>query len=263
MSPDVREAAILANVGLVYREAASFRAPGRSTEDLAGWGVLGLIAAVDTFDASRNVKFSTHAAHRIRGAIRHALTAAERPIRLPNHVSRLAYLYARARAAMLAEGRDAPTFGEVCDRVEAEHGGRDATLRREAARPRVSRRGWRADLADGLRASRLATASGVARRRAAEVAAESEGHGDPYLANAVPDPSGPPDAAAERADELAWLRRRLASLDRRSRAVLTLHYGLDGRGERTQAQVAAAIGMTRESVRRIRARALATLAGPA
>ena len=40
-----------------------------SLEDLVSTGVLGLIAAVDHFDPTRNVKLCTYAEHKIRGAI--------------------------------------------------------------------------------------------------------------------------------------------------------------------------------------------------
>ncbi len=38
-------------------------------DDLVGWGVLGLLDAVEKFDPSQNTKFSTYATFRIRGAI--------------------------------------------------------------------------------------------------------------------------------------------------------------------------------------------------
>lgn len=38
-------------------------------DDLVGWGVLGLLDAVDKFDPSQNTKFTTYATFRIRGAI--------------------------------------------------------------------------------------------------------------------------------------------------------------------------------------------------
>jgi len=40
-----------------------------SLEDLVSAGILGLIAAVDQYDASHNVKLKTYAEHKIRGAI--------------------------------------------------------------------------------------------------------------------------------------------------------------------------------------------------
>jgi len=48
----------------------SFDIPGRvQRDDLFGWGMRGLIEAADSFDATRNLAFSTHAFPRIRGAI--------------------------------------------------------------------------------------------------------------------------------------------------------------------------------------------------
>lgn len=38
-------------------------------DDLVGWGVLGLMDAVEKFDTSQNVKFSTYCTIRVRGAI--------------------------------------------------------------------------------------------------------------------------------------------------------------------------------------------------
>lgn len=38
-------------------------------DDLVGWGVLGLLDAVEKFDPAQNIKFSTYATFRIRGSI--------------------------------------------------------------------------------------------------------------------------------------------------------------------------------------------------
>ncbi len=38
-------------------------------DDLVGWGVLGLLDAVEKFDPSQNIKFATYSTFRIRGAI--------------------------------------------------------------------------------------------------------------------------------------------------------------------------------------------------
>ncbi len=43
--------------------------------DLTAWGAIGLLEAFDRFDASRGVRFSTYAEHRIRGTIYDALRA--------------------------------------------------------------------------------------------------------------------------------------------------------------------------------------------
>src|SRR5690606_38818844 len=38
-------------------------------DDLVGWGVMGLMDAVEKFDHTQDIKFSTYASIRIRGAI--------------------------------------------------------------------------------------------------------------------------------------------------------------------------------------------------
>ena len=43
--------------------------PNVEMDDLVGWGVLGLMDAIRKFDPSQNIKFSTYATIRIRGAI--------------------------------------------------------------------------------------------------------------------------------------------------------------------------------------------------
>ncbi len=53
-------------------------------DDLIGYGVLGLMEAIRSFNPSRNVKFSTYAFYRIRGAILDGLRAQDwlpRPLR--------------------------------------------------------------------------------------------------------------------------------------------------------------------------------------
>jgi RNA polymerase sigma factor for flagellar operon FliA len=42
---------------------------GDDLEDLIGYGVFGLLDAIERYDPSRDVKFETYASHRIRGAI--------------------------------------------------------------------------------------------------------------------------------------------------------------------------------------------------
>ena len=67
-----RDALILEHLPLLHHIVGrmSLDAPGLiERDDLMGWGVIGLIAAADSFDATRGLKFSTYAFPRIRGAI--------------------------------------------------------------------------------------------------------------------------------------------------------------------------------------------------
>ncbi len=67
-----RDALILDHMPLLHHIVGrmSWDVPGAiDREDLAGWGMLGLISAADAWDASRGHKFSTFAYPKIRGAI--------------------------------------------------------------------------------------------------------------------------------------------------------------------------------------------------
>ena len=65
-----RDALILQHVPLLRHIVGRMSLPlSLSREDLEGYGVLGLIAAADSWDESRGLKFSTYAFPKIRGAI--------------------------------------------------------------------------------------------------------------------------------------------------------------------------------------------------
>src|SRR5437764_15136262 len=56
-------------VHYVVRSLALSLPPMLDTEDVVSYGVMGLIDAIDRFDATRGVKFETYAVTRIRGYI--------------------------------------------------------------------------------------------------------------------------------------------------------------------------------------------------
>lgn len=67
---DARNQIIDKNTGLVWSVVRRFRNRNVETEDLFQIGCIGLIKAVDKFDASFNVRFSTYAVPMILGEIR-------------------------------------------------------------------------------------------------------------------------------------------------------------------------------------------------
>jgi RNA polymerase sporulation-specific sigma factor len=67
---DARNALIDKNTGLVWSVVRRFRNRNVETEDLFQIGCIGLIKAVDKFDLSFNVQFSTYAVPMILGEIR-------------------------------------------------------------------------------------------------------------------------------------------------------------------------------------------------
>lgn len=68
-----RDALVTANVGLIYMVMKRFSGRGCEQEDLFQIGVIGLLKAIDKFDLSRELSFSTYAVPMIIGEIRRFL----------------------------------------------------------------------------------------------------------------------------------------------------------------------------------------------
>lgn len=68
-----RDALVVSNVGLIYMVLRRFPTKGYEQEDLFQIGVIGLIKAIDKFDLSKELSFSTYAVPMIIGEIRRFL----------------------------------------------------------------------------------------------------------------------------------------------------------------------------------------------
>jgi RNA polymerase primary sigma factor len=77
---------IRANLRLVVKIAHDYANLGLPIQDLISEGNIGLMKAVERFDARRGVKLSTYAAWWIKQAIKRALANQSKTIRLPVHV---------------------------------------------------------------------------------------------------------------------------------------------------------------------------------
>lgn len=88
---ELRERIATAMAPLVESAARRYRrSAGDLSEDLAQEGYIGLLAALEHWDPSRGVKFSTYATHFVVGAIRHYLRDRTSPIREPSRLTALA-----------------------------------------------------------------------------------------------------------------------------------------------------------------------------
>lgn len=83
---------------------------GRSPEDLAGWGWLGLRQAMRQFDPSMGYKFSTYAMTRIQGAIRDGIRS-ENPV--PKRLLTMHRKFLSATEELSEELGRAPTVEEI------------------------------------------------------------------------------------------------------------------------------------------------------
>jgi RNA polymerase primary sigma factor len=225
-----RDRLVTANLRLVIKIARDYAGRGLDLDDLVGEGNLGLIRAAEGFDPYFGVRFSTYASYWIKQAIRAALTNTAATIRLPAHMVDLLTRWRRAERALRRELGTEPHADQVADRLRltaaqrqmVERARRARQIRRPADRP-ADEPDWTSEASSGL--------------------AE-----DPGL-------------ALEASEERSELRGRLNRIDARSRAIVGLRFGLDGGEPQTLKEVGRRLGVTREWVRKLEARALRTLGG--
>ena len=92
------------------------RLPGSvSLDDLVSAGIVGLIAAIDNFDARFNLKLKTYAQHRIRGAILDTLRAMDWA---PRQVRKRARMIEAAVARLEQRAHRDPTEGEIAGELQ-------------------------------------------------------------------------------------------------------------------------------------------------
>ncbi len=92
------------HMGLVRAIAFRYRDLGLPVDDLVQEGAIGLLTAIDDYDAARGTSFSTHAFWRVRAAVTHAITARGSLVRVPRPVRALRRRVAAERERLPAAG---------------------------------------------------------------------------------------------------------------------------------------------------------------
>ena len=113
-----REQVINENVGLVWSIVRRFLGRGQEAEDLFQIGVIGLMKAVDKFDLSYDVMFSTYAVPMISGEIKRYLRDNNSLIKMSRSIKENGWKIKAARERLSYElGRDA-TLEELAAATE-------------------------------------------------------------------------------------------------------------------------------------------------
>lgn len=102
-----------ANLRLVPRFVAPFARRGVDFEDLVQEGRLGLLRAVEKYDPTKEIRFSSYASWWIKQGIRKALKNDRRTVRLPHHVYDYVSRVSKASAGFRMENQRDPTLAEL------------------------------------------------------------------------------------------------------------------------------------------------------
>lgn len=113
-----REKLINGNLRLVLSVIKRFWSRGENPDDLFQIGCIGLIKAIDNFDVTQNVRFSTYAVPMIIGEIRRYLRD-NNAIRVSRSIKDMAYKAMQAKEILTARLGREPTVGEIAKELDS------------------------------------------------------------------------------------------------------------------------------------------------
>jgi RNA polymerase primary sigma factor len=228
---DARERLAAANLRFVVSVASEFTGRGLPLAELISAGNLGLMNAIERFDATKGFKFISYAVWWIRQAIQSALSQQVRLVRLPISQVDLLSKISRASGVLHQSLGRYPEPSEIANTLGVSEETVQDTL---------------------LKARTVLSLDAPL--------SEDSGSLLEILADTTQEP--PEQEASEN-----LLRERVARVlktlpDEREQQVLSLYFGLDGEESHTLEEIGERFGLTRERVRQIKEKALSRLRHP-
>lgn len=220
-SREARQQVLVELMPLVRSLAARYAGRGEPLDDLVQVGALGLIKAVDRFDVSRGVEFTSYGVPTIVGEIRRHFRDKAWAMHVPRRVKELSVRLARVLDELTTRLGRSPTIAELADALAVEE----------------------EDVIDALDAAHaFSTRSLDAYTSAGDQLAERLATSDPGF-----------DGVEDR-----WLLAAgLDALDPRARRIVDLRFF----EEKTQSQIAAELGISQMHVSRLLRNALEVMRG--
>jgi RNA polymerase primary sigma factor len=227
--PSAREHMVKANLRLVVNIARGYLGKGLNLEDLIEEGNLGLMRAVEGFDAMMETRFSTYASYWIKQSIRRAVMNNGKPIRLPAYMVSLLSKWKRAQAVLADRLGRTPTPDEIGKAL------------------RLSKRKI-GIVAKAIKVNNLSPHS------------ETPSDEGPALDDVLTDDrSKAAETQLIESDDLDRILEYISALDDREAMVIRMRFGLDSYDPMTLREVGENLGLTRERVRQLEKEAMQQL----
>ncbi|KOV58054.1 RNA polymerase sigma factor SigF [Streptomyces sp. MMG1121] len=219
-----RDTLIEMNMSLVRYAAGRFRSRGpEEMEDIVQVGMIGLIKAIDRFELSREVEFTSFAVPYIVGEIKRFFRDTSWAVHVPRRLQEARTQLARAHEELRTRLGRTPTTKELSELMSLAE---DEVVEAQLA-------------ANGYKSASL------------DAAINSSEDGEAVLANFI----GDEDKALERVEDFHALAPMIAELDERDRKIIHWRFV----EELTQAQIGQRLGVSQMHVSRLITRLLARL----